>query len=202
MLTILAYTSCGGPDKVLAVDPAFEPYLNQFKTQLIRYRADSIFIDDLVMGFSYSGITNGIGMCAAGPGVSSHPTITIDHDYWVSSSELEKTGIVFHELGHCVLFRQHTSDKINVSVVLANKEYSLIFPFIEEPKSNLGTGTISVPMSMMYPNTSFVSAMQPYDNTAPLTIDGKSMADYYYQELISNRVQTSSERVRLSYFVN
>lgn len=33
--------------------------------------------------------------------------VTIDSDFWSSSSDMLKEFIIFHELGHCQLFRDH-----------------------------------------------------------------------------------------------
>ena len=37
--------------------------------------------------------------------------MTIDKTFWNRSSELYKEFVVFHELGHCVLDRNHKEDK-------------------------------------------------------------------------------------------
>jgi hypothetical protein len=37
-------------------------------------------------------------------------SITIDRYYWITSTELQQEYVVFHELGHCVLLRDHRND--------------------------------------------------------------------------------------------
>ncbi|GLR15866.1 hypothetical protein [Portibacter lacus] len=45
------------------------------------------------------------GSCQYGSAINNH--ITIDKTFWDRSSNLNKEFVVFHELGHCVLFRGH-----------------------------------------------------------------------------------------------
>ncbi len=37
--------------------------------------------------------------------------VTIDQGYWNRSSDIEREYVVFHELGHCVLGRDHSDEK-------------------------------------------------------------------------------------------
>ncbi len=45
--------------------------------------------------------------------------ITIDRNFWNNASELIKEMVVFHELGHCVLFRGHLEDFDNQGTCLS-----------------------------------------------------------------------------------
>lgn len=65
-----------------------------------------------------------IGLCSLWVGLP--PVIEIDRTYWAKASDTEKEVIMLHELGHCVLRRDHI-DTLN-----ANGE----------------------PISIMYPNSS------------------------------------------------
>ena len=51
---------------------------------------------------------NVIGQCAHDPGTPT--TVIIDKSYWDNASDLEKEFLVFHELGHCVLNRDHLDE--------------------------------------------------------------------------------------------
>ncbi len=48
------------------------------------------------------------GTCSYGSHTPKH--IQIDQTFWSQSSDLFKEFVVFHELGHCVLFRGHRED--------------------------------------------------------------------------------------------
>jgi hypothetical protein len=39
------------------------------------------------------------------------PTVVINEDVWNDLDAVEKEALIFHELGHCVLFRRHNSEK-------------------------------------------------------------------------------------------
>ncbi len=51
---------------------------------------------------------NVIGQCSRSE--SSQHAITIDQRYWRSANDLQREYLIFHELGHCVLGRDHTDD--------------------------------------------------------------------------------------------
>ena len=51
---------------------------------------------------------NVIGTCEYGRFFNNH--ITIDDEFWARSSVLGKEFVVFHELGHCFLNRDHKED--------------------------------------------------------------------------------------------
>lgn len=49
--------------------------------------------------------TNVAGSCRFGNHIDNE--VTIDQTFWNNSSEVYKEFVVFHELGHCVLLRDH-----------------------------------------------------------------------------------------------
>ena len=48
------------------------------------------------------------GSCAFGSHISNH--VTIDLEFWNRSNDVSKEFVVFHELGHCSLHREHRED--------------------------------------------------------------------------------------------
>jgi len=52
-----------------------------------------------------------VGQCSAYSDGSKE--IVFDEDYWNNSNMNEREYLVFHELGHCVLNREHRNDKDN-----------------------------------------------------------------------------------------
>jgi hypothetical protein len=48
------------------------------------------------------------GQCNFNRTVPNH--VTIDREFWNEASDLAKEFVVFHELGHCFLFRDHRED--------------------------------------------------------------------------------------------
>lgn len=49
---------------------------------------------------------NVVGTCSYG-GFQNHRDVVIDQSFWDRASNLAREYIVFHELGHCYLFRDH-----------------------------------------------------------------------------------------------
>jgi hypothetical protein len=54
-----------------------------------------------------------VGICKLG--YYRVPYIAIDRTYWKNSSRWGREWLVFHELGHCVLDRDHRDDKFGVN---------------------------------------------------------------------------------------
>lgn len=52
----------------------------------------------------YTGNENAIAVCQGGS------SILVDKDYWDSTSDTKKEMLIYHELGHCVLKRDHRDD--------------------------------------------------------------------------------------------
>ena len=94
------------PVKFPNVDPELRPYFQRFEDEA----AARGFIVDL----TDAGITGAIepidedhvaGQCAF---PRNRPNeVTVDQAFWVRGSDLFREFIVFHELGHCYLFRPH-----------------------------------------------------------------------------------------------
>lgn len=54
--------------------------------------------------------------------------ITVDREYWNTASKESRIGLIFHELGHCILHRQHEEQY----VVTQNNDQipkSLMYPY-------------------------------------------------------------------------
>ncbi len=57
------------------------------------------------------------GSCQYGSAINNH--VTIDQTYWNRSGELYREFVVFHELGHCALFRGHDESANNAGLCLS-----------------------------------------------------------------------------------
>lgn len=82
----------------------FGSYVTEFEA-LSQQSGNPIQVTDLMIQFgSLDSSSAERGECVVGEGT---PTITIDEDYWNSSDENTRKTLIFHELGHCVLHREH-----------------------------------------------------------------------------------------------
>lgn len=110
-LCALGYTTgCG---KLGSIEEETRPYVDTFKA-IANSRGLSIDWDEISIAFKdLDG--NIAGTCYS----SGH--IDIDPDSWKRFSDEEREVLVFHELGHCVLGRDHTegtfSDNAPVSIM-------------------------------------------------------------------------------------
>ena len=75
--------------------------------------------------------------------------ITINEEWWKYAFPLERKEVVYHELGHCVLFREHT-ESTETKGFWAWIERVLFKIGILEQKGYFEDGC---PMSMMHPRT-------------------------------------------------
>jgi hypothetical protein len=84
-------------------DPTFKPYVDEFLYyQQKKSTSIPVYFADLEPGIA--------GVChyfRVGSGPIRWGYIEIDKEYWGYISEFQKINLIFHELGHCVLGRDH-----------------------------------------------------------------------------------------------
>ena len=102
----------GSEAGVYDVNPAFEPYVQEFIAEGAK-RGKTINFDDsgLIIEFSDGTVGNASGFCYVG---EHH--VVIDKSEWTSLSENVRGFLLFHELGHCELEREHRNDKFGNNV--------------------------------------------------------------------------------------
>lgn len=135
---IILLTSCGSashprPPSDIAVE--FQSYYYQFMQDMADYRK-SVISRSVVIKFDKMTNKGSIAECHY-----SQPrhTIKVQKAYWNASSDTTKRIIMYHELGHCILYRGHNDEKdslgrplsimypkiIPASLFRVNKEYYL-----------------------------------------------------------------------------
>ncbi len=107
LLVFIVLISSGCGKSNVRVDAAFTAqyfaFVNEAQVQGIEINTDDITIE-----FGDTGTA--IGVCKT---PKSHPAIVIDKTYWEASTDSFKEQLIFHELGHCILKRNHTRDEID-----------------------------------------------------------------------------------------
>ncbi len=119
LLTIfLVFQNCkknpdiGAESGVYQVDPAFEPYVQEFIAEGAKRGKTIDFTDSgLIVEFSDGSVGGASGFCYVG---EHH--VVIDKSEWTALSENVRGFLLFHELGHCELDRGHTNLKFNNNV--------------------------------------------------------------------------------------
>lgn len=90
----------------LGVDPELWPFFENFeKEAAFRGLNIDLSAENLTAEIDNIQERGVLGVCQYGSAINNH--ITIDEPFWNSSGSLYREFVVFHELGHCVLFRDH-----------------------------------------------------------------------------------------------
>ncbi|MCC7442490.1 MAG: hypothetical protein IT285_12710 [Bdellovibrionales bacterium] len=101
---------CGqDPGARYAVAPEFEAYVARFESEAAA-RGEPLAITDLVVAFSESGFS-GSELAECELNSDESPTIRVRASLWEGSNETQREQTLFHELGHCVLRRDHDPSK-------------------------------------------------------------------------------------------
>jgi len=134
------------------INKEFNPYVDKF-ISISKGAIDKSDFQHTYMGFKeFEG--NTVGTCWAYPvfkGTEMYfaKEIEIDEYFWKYASDLEKEELMFHEFGHCYLFRPHT--EISPKKGFVGFLERLLFKIgILEKKGFLEDGC---PASYMYPYT-------------------------------------------------
>lgn len=94
----------------LEIEPRLQEYIELFEIESINHK-HPIQITNLVARFgstTYLG-EDVIGYCQ----LSYPPLVVIDLEFWEGAELMERENLMFHELGHCVLNKDHNDELTN-----------------------------------------------------------------------------------------
>lgn len=105
-----------------AIDPDLLPYIESFILEA-NERDINLSIDSLGIEIKFENISDPsvIGRCRRDEN-GNNESIAVDPIYWKQSTELEKEYVMYHELGHCVLNRPHTTASDGSNICLSIME--------------------------------------------------------------------------------
>lgn len=128
-MTIFFYQNCSRRMSQLEqnVHPELSTYVQSFTDQAQQF---GLKIDTAHLTVQYSdhlvGRKEVVGYCYREPITSPNgdiiglaPTILVKKEWWDKAYDYQKTDLLFHELGHCVLDRSHVEDT-NLSAQISN----------------------------------------------------------------------------------
>lgn len=106
-------TGCGAmeplkPNKrntVVEVGP-FKPYLDLFIQEGAIHGRD-IVVNDLIIKFEHIDEEKVLAVCRRTDNDALAPVIAVDPDKWAKLLLIQHEALIFHELGHCILKRDH-----------------------------------------------------------------------------------------------
>lgn len=111
-LLILSTIGCGEERQPIVQEVEAIPYLKQFETDAARYGITLTTADVSVVFVGESEMWNPAtlaysqGICTVS---SSGLTIRLLKPYWNKAGIWTKRALMYHELGHCILGRRHSS---------------------------------------------------------------------------------------------
>ena len=119
----LLFVGCGTAHvEVLSVDSQFKPYLNEFEG-MSKVEGTQITTKNLIIQMVPSiDDTLTVGYCETADGQT--PKIVVSQAWWTNLSDYEKEMLMFHELGHCLLNRNHRA------TAYLNMPYSVMTPML------------------------------------------------------------------------
>lgn len=93
-----------------SVPAEVEPYVQRFRAE-IQKRGQTTATDNLIITFGQTRGEDVCGECRVQVGKTPRITLSTDPSCWQQANQNEREGLIFHELGHCLLARQHRSDR-------------------------------------------------------------------------------------------
>ena len=106
-LLALLFTACGKP---FTVDPQLQPYFGRFE-QKIGVSAGDISAEFADTTKEVNPLGEMVAVCTIYTDGSR--IIQVDAIYWATLADGQREQLVFHELGHCALYLQHTPGNIS-----------------------------------------------------------------------------------------
>lgn len=110
IILLVTLSACGkGPNQI---DPAFQPLYDQFITEANENGLNLDKDQGITIQFSTleqkTALGEVIGDCS---GLSyGNSTINVDQSFWNQSGYAAQQILLYHELGHCVLYEAHTAN--------------------------------------------------------------------------------------------
>lgn len=104
--------------KPTVVNEDILPYVKRFET---------LFKSNVSIRVEYGELDSpNVGVCTKWS--DGYKDITIDKEFFISLNDLGKEELIFHELGHCILNRAHTSEFIKINHMSVPK--SIMYPYV------------------------------------------------------------------------
>lgn len=98
--------------KPLVCDPSLAPYVQSFQADSLATAGHPSNVNNLTIGFSAPReLLNENKAAVCEKFQDGHKAIRIDPTWWSYQTETSKQSAIYHELGHCVLNRDHKSDR-------------------------------------------------------------------------------------------
>lgn len=115
---VISVYACSDPYSDVSVDSALIPYIERFEQEAVargvKFDINEEGIDAKIAHIPTNGV---LGYCNHKK--DENNLITISKLYWEKATDLEREYVVFHELGHCFLDREHFDDEDKAGVCIS-----------------------------------------------------------------------------------
>lgn len=120
----------------LKVDSVLQAYASRFE-QVSLQQNRPVTLQDITITFEETLAGNTIGLCRKGGG--EQPKVIINKSFWDVATNSSREQLMFHELAHCVLGRDHDNTTIMVmgyQVKASIMSSYHLYPYMFEPNYN------------------------------------------------------------------
>lgn len=102
LLLALSASACSQSVDFVDIDPVLRPY----HTEFIRLFAEAYpGLDPISVGIQFTELTDETAQCRI---QGRSQVIYVDRSDWDGLCEAQRRAVIFHELGHCALYRDHS----------------------------------------------------------------------------------------------
>jgi hypothetical protein len=102
--TVYSVSSCGINDTG-TIDAEFIPYVRDFEENM------GVKVTGINIRFGNTRYPT-IGWCQITPGLNE---IEIDSAFWMSADDKAREQLLYHELGHCILYLDHDDRRVRIN---------------------------------------------------------------------------------------
>ncbi len=122
--------ACGKPP-VMRVNPELQPYVDTFLAHAIE-QGHPVYVETLAADFAEIDDET-LGTCGIEDGV---PTIEINQEDWPNMNDTARETLMYHELGHCLLGRNHNDAKRGDTPVSIMASHAFAYKLYEAYKAD------------------------------------------------------------------
>jgi hypothetical protein len=107
-------TACGGHTPALNIESKYQPYVNAFESRSLMVGSNVKVTDLTIESVPSISEPYTVAKCLKSKNNSEPPRIIVSQEYWVGFDVQRREETLFHEMGHCVLGREHRPDQNNL----------------------------------------------------------------------------------------
>lgn len=104
------FTSCTDKNYGVEFDDELVPFIESFKSEAALRGIEFNNNEEKIEGYLQRINVNGVAGLCRRHDEGRNRSIIVDKTYWNQANDLEREYVVYHELGHCFLLRDHQDE--------------------------------------------------------------------------------------------